>query len=855
MVVSSEITSEPTMTTASARHARRSTGAPGRTPATAARSPTGRTVPGARPRTCRSPAPDAREPVNPRTVLADRTRARRLGGRALRQLLTSFFGLALVASGLAAAVHTPPAAALPTGASWSGDYATEELGDPWDFSNPEDWDIQARAESPGATGSVTGGVLAFDQTSAAGGVLLGSAHYGDESLQWGRSTWLRPIATDVYRTLSFRLFEPSKPAVGGIELLTCGGTIAACSVRLNFFPEAGWQTYTITLPAGLQVYSVLIVPGPDQRAGFQLDWVRLTRSDGQIEPAAAGSEPVPVVVDPDRGGGRDYASTVRGKAWTFDDASDVVSTHDLNGVTYNGGVVRGCNADGANDPAVVLAMGAPLDTDVYNRVTARVWYDGAFGLADARGGGMVARIMWHTVGTFGYQVSQDIVVYPGWNDLDLEMRPLVPSLVTENDIPRTAGWVGLIDEIRFDFHEDRGARCVGLDSFAVRATDEATPTFPIRFRDDARGVGSPAPGTTAEIFVDAGIGSFGGTRIASNVPVGNGETVYTWNGRGVSRGTYYVWVRLTDPTTGRQSSAYGRGALVVRGVPPLAPRSVTRTPSGVATGVRAVLANLTMTEAPGNGYITADACDSFTGASPTKSNGNFTAGQNIANLGVVPLGSDGSFCVFNESAVHLLADVQGHFATDGNLRFTQWGPNRVLDTRSGGRATGGSVTRVAAGVPAGAEAALVNLTMTDGTVGGYITADTCEALTQLPPTKSNGNFVPQRNVANMAVVPLGADGSFCVYAETPVHLLADVQGYFAPSGELAFTLLEPRRVLDTDAGGLGADRGRCRRGRCAPRCDGRERQESLRRSSAGWSDDPRTTGRWRPGPPLNRVSP
>jgi hypothetical protein len=718
----------------------------------------------------------------------------------LRQVLRSLLGLALVASGIGAVVHAPPAAAVPIGSSWSGDYATEELGDPWDFSNADDWDIQARAESPGATGSVTGGVLAFDQTSPAGGVLIGSAHYGDESLQWGRSTWLRPIATDAYRTLSFRLYQPSKPPVGGIELLTCGGTIAACSVRLNFFPDAGWQTYTLTLPAGLQVFSILIVPGPDQRAGFQLDWVRVTRSGGQIEPAAGGSEPVPVVVDPDRGGGRDYAETVRGKAWTFDDASDVAGVYELDGVNYNGGVFRGCNADGANDPAVVLTMGAPLDTSVYNRVTARVWYDGAFGLADARGGGMVARIMWHTVGTFGYQVSQDIVVYPGWNDLDLEMRMLNPSLVTENDIPRTAGWVGMIDEIRFDFHEDRGARCVGLDSFAVRAADEASPTFPIRFRDDARGVGTPAPGTTAEIFVDTTFGAFGGTRIATNVPVANGETVYTWNGRGVSRGTYWVWVRLTDPGTGRQSSAYGRGPLVVSGVPPLAARTVTRTPSGAPGGVQAVLANLTMTEATGGGYITADTCGAFGGAAPSKSNGNFNAGQNIANLGVVPLGGDGGFCIFNESPVHLLADVQGYFAPDGDLRFTQWGPNRVLDTRAGARVGAGSVTRVQAGVPGGAAAALVNLTMTDGSVGGFVTADACSALTQLPPTKSNGNFAPGRNVANLAVVPLGNDGSFCIYAESPVHLLADVQGYFSENGDLAFTLLEPRRVLDTRPG-------------------------------------------------------
>ena len=34
-----------------------------------------------------------------------------------------------------------------------------------------------------------------------------------------------------------------------------------------------------------------------------------------------------------------------------------------------------------------------------------------------------------------------------------------------------------------------------MDSFAIRAADSAHPSFPIRFRDDARGNGTPAPGT------------------------------------------------------------------------------------------------------------------------------------------------------------------------------------------------------------------------------------------------------------------------------------------------------------------------------------------------------------------------
>ena len=43
----------------------------------------------------------------------------------------------------------PSAPAVPNGWSSSGDYATEELGNTWDFSTADDWDVQARYESRG----------------------------------------------------------------------------------------------------------------------------------------------------------------------------------------------------------------------------------------------------------------------------------------------------------------------------------------------------------------------------------------------------------------------------------------------------------------------------------------------------------------------------------------------------------------------------------------------------------------------------------------------------------------------------------------------------------------------------------
>ena len=88
------------------------------------------------------------------------------------------------------------------------------------------------------------------------------------------------------------------------------------------------------------------------------------------------------------------------------------------------------------------------------------------------------------------------------------------------------------------------------------------------------------------------------------------------------------------------------------------------------------------------------------------------------------------------------------------------------------------ITRVHSGAPAGASAVLVNLTMTGSSTPGYITVDRCSTMVAGPQSKSNGNFAPGPDIANSSVVPIDANGDFCIYNEQPVHLLADLQGSY-----------------------------------------------------------------------------
>ena len=230
--------------------------------------------------------------------------------------------------------------------------------------------------------------------------------------------------------------------------------------------------------------------------------------------------------------------------------------------------------------------------------------------------------------------------------------------------------------------------------------------------------------------------------------------------------------------------------------------------TGLPSDAELALMNLTMTEVEdswrrGSGYITAKPCDTLYDQEQTSSNGNFVKSIDVANLAVVPLASDRTFCLYYSNSIETVVDTQGYFSSTGTLAFTPLVPKRVLDTRQAVRPQNGSMTRVETGLPVGSQSALVNLTMTglsaDDFVRGYITADKCSSLVAGPQTKSNGNFTSGIDVSNLSVVSLDSDGSFCIYSEQAVDLVVDVQGSFSASGTTKLSSMSTQRVLDTRA--------------------------------------------------------
>jgi hypothetical protein len=79
---------------------------------------------------------------------------------------------------------------------------------------------------------------------------------------------------------------------------------------------------------------------------------------------------------------------------------------------------------------------------------------------------------------------------------------------------------------------------------------------------------------------------------------------------------------------------------------------------GVPADAAAVVMNVTVTEAQAAGYLTVYPCGS---PRPTASNLNYTTGSTVANAVIVKVGTNGQICIYNQSATHLLADINGYF--------------------------------------------------------------------------------------------------------------------------------------------------------------------------------------------------
>ena len=144
--------------------------------------------------------------------------------------------------------------------------------------------------------------------------------------------------------------------------------------------------------------------------------------------------------------------------------------------------------------------------------------------------------------------------------------------------------------------------------------------------------------------------------------------------------------------------------------------------------------------------------------------------------------SDGGARLHELSVAHAATYLATYSCPDEGLVTTA--PSRVLETRNdaghvgytGAKPTAGQTVELRFGntIPANATAALINLTGTDATAAGYVTAYPCG---QPRPPTSNLNLQRAGTDANLALIPLGTNNAICIYTETGTHLIADLFAY------------------------------------------------------------------------------
>ncbi|MFC1439181.1 hypothetical protein ABUW04_13025 [Streptacidiphilus sp. N1-10] len=285
------------------------------------------------------------------------------------------------------------------------------------------------------------------------------------------------------------------------------------------------------------------------------------------------------------------------------------------------------------------------------------------------------------------------------------------------------------------------------------------------------------------------------------VPLGTDDTLNLYNATGsvdvivdeeglfVPAGTDYTDVltpmtptRLVDT---RSQLGTTHGALGANG-------SLTFKASGIAglpdaTDTHELILNVTAVNPTKGGYLTVynDGVPK-----PTVSQLSFAAHETRSNMVIAQAGADGTVTISNETGTtDVVVDVVGYFSNGFNRGtyglFTGSAPTRLLDTRAGVGATkaplgAGSVLRLKVagvhGVPSNATAVLMALTETGATAGGYLTAYPGGTSR---PLASTLNFRAGTTVPNLALIPIGADGTVAIYNYAgKVNVVGDLSGYF-----------------------------------------------------------------------------
>lgn len=226
---------------------------------------------------------------------------------------------------------------------------------------------------------------------------------------------------------------------------------------------------------------------------------------------------------------------------------------------------------------------------------------------------------------------------------------------------------------------------------------------------------------------------------------------------------------------------------------------------GVPADAEAVVLNVAATEATGDGFVTSFPCDAA--SRPVTANLNYAATAATSAGALTPVSDEGTVCLYTFRTAHLVADVNGFVPRGGSVESLV--PARLLESRTGpddgtidgefegiGRIASGSTVpfQVAGrgGVPADAEAVVVNVAAIRPSVETFLTVYPCD---EVRPLAANLNAAARTVVNNLVVAKLDADGRLCVFTSAATDLVVDVAAAVPRNGGLQSVV--PARLTET----------------------------------------------------------
>jgi hypothetical protein len=203
--------------------------------------------------------------------------------------------------------------------------------------------------------------------------------------------------------------------------------------------------------------------------------------------------------------------------------------------------------------------------------------------------------------------------------------------------------------------------------------------------------------------------------------------------------------------------------------------------AGIPANAQSVVVNITLTGADRIGFATAFPAGQ---AVPDASSANIVPGGVRANTAVVKVGANGRIDLrMAEASADVIVDVLGSFGPYGG-KVTTITPERIVDSRAGlgtvGRAwSEGEIRNITVAgrgtVPAGATAVIANLTATNTTAWGFLSAWPTGSK---QPTSSNLNFLGGQSVPNLVMLKLGTGGQLSISnGPGSADVIVDVMGY------------------------------------------------------------------------------